>query len=297
MKQNVAPRKAVVVGRAGGRDLICHLHLPPAATEPCPAIVVVHGGGWRKGKPESVRGFGELLGQAGFVCLLADHRPSSEAHWPAQIQDVKCAIRFLRARADALGVDPNRIGILGDSSGGHLALMAGVSAPLEGEFEGEGGYAEHPSTVAAVGSLYGPTRIRFDNPRPNYVALMGADATEADYENASPIAYDLRGFPPCLLIHGAEDEPVPVAHSVEFHDELKRLGRPVDLHLFSGEGHAFDRKTTDRTGRMVDVADPKSVYGRTVLGIIALFFRKYLVNAGESGAVVTSSNQDRRIGG
>ena len=78
------------------------------------------------------------------------------------------------------------------------------------------------------------------------------------------------------MIHGVEDEPVPVANSLDFHDKLKRLGRPVDLHLFSGEGHAFDRQPANRGPRMVDVADPKSVYGRTVVQIIALFFAKYL---------------------
>ena len=121
-----------MVGKGGGRDLLGDLYLPTVATESRPAIVVVHGGGWRKGRPESVRGFGELLSQAGFACLLASYRPSMEAPWPAQIEDVKCAIRFLRANAASLGVDSGRIGIVGDSSGGHLALMAAVSSPFEG---------------------------------------------------------------------------------------------------------------------------------------------------------------------
>ena len=265
-------QKGVVVGKAGGRDLLGDLYLPTVATESRPAIVVVHGGGWRKGRPESVRGFGELLSQAGFVCLLASYRLSMEAPWPAQIEDVKCAIRFLRAGADSLGVDPDRIGVVGDSASGHLALMAAVSSP----FEGNGGHGEYPSAVAAVGSMYGPTRLRFEGARPNHVALMGEQANAADYDGASPITYDLGEFPPCLLIHGVEDEPVPVANSLDFHDKLKRLGRPVDLHLFSGEGHAFDRKSAKGGPRMVDVADPNSVYGRTVVQIIALFFAKYL---------------------
>ena len=105
---------------------------------------------------------------------------------------------------------------------------------------------------------------------------MGERADEANYDRASPITYDLGGFPPCLLIHGVEDETVSVASSLDFHDKLTRLGRPVDLHLFSGVGHAFDRMTAREGARMVDIADPKSVYGRTVVQIIGLFFRKYL---------------------
>ena len=269
--EDIAVHKGVVVGKAGGRDLLGDLYVPTAAAGLRPAIVVVHGGGWRKGRPESVRGFGELLGRAGFVCLLASYRLSMEAIWPAQIEDVKCAIRFLRASSDSLAVDPDRIGIVGDSAGGHLALMATVSS----SFEGDGGHAECSSAVAAVGSMYGTTRLRFGT-RPNYVTLMGERANEADYERASPIAYDLGRFPPCLLIHGGEDETVPVAHSLDFHDKLMDLGRRVDLHLFSGVGHAFDRRTTDRGARMVDIADPKAVYGRTVVQIIAMFFGKYL---------------------
>ena len=268
--EGVAVHKSVVVGKAGDRDLLGDLYLPTAAAGLRAAIVVVHGGGWRKGRPESVRGFGELLGQAGFVCLLADYRLTTEACWPAQIEDVKCAIRFLRASADSLEVDPERIGIVGDSAGGHLALMAAVPCT----FEGSGGHAAHTSKVAAVGSMYGPTRI--DRERANHVALMGEQANEDDYDHASPITYDLNDFPPCLLIHGVEDEAVPVSNSVDFHDRLNRLGRPVDLHLFPGLGHAFDRKTAEEGARMVDVADPKSVYGRTVVQLIERFFGKHL---------------------
>ena len=119
-------------------------------------------------------------------------------------------------------MDPDRIGIVGDSTGGHLALMAAVSS----RFEGNGGHAEYSSAVAAVGSMYGPTRLRFEGARPNYVSLMGERANEADYDRASPIAYGLGCFPPCLLIHGVEDEAVPVAHSLDFHDKLMDLGRP-----------------------------------------------------------------------
>ena len=112
--------------------------------------------------------------------------------------------------------------------------------------------------------------------RANYVALMGEQANEEDYDRASPITYDLNDFPPCLLIHGVEDDAVAVSNSVDFHDRLNRLGRPVDLHLFPGLGHAFDRKTAEEGARMVDVANPKSVYGRTVVQLIERFFGKHL---------------------
>lgn len=271
--QDIVVRQGVVVGKAGACDLLGDLYAPAAAGNFQPAIVVVHGGGWRRGKPEGVRGFGERLARDGFVCLLVAYRLTPEAIWPAQIEDVKCAIRFLRAQASSLGVAANRIGILGDSAGGQLALMAGVPSTA---FEGSGGHGRYSSTVAAVAAMYGPTRIRFKDARPNHRALLGPDASETDYERASPIAYDLRCFPPSLLIHGMEDAAVPVADTIAFRDELARLGRPVSMHLFAGEGHAFDRKTAEGGPRMVSVADPRSVYGGTVVGLITLFFRKYL---------------------
>lgn len=265
--------KGAVVGNAGVRDLLGDLYMPAPAGDLRPGVVVVHGGGWRRGRPEGVRGFGERLAQAGFVCLLVAYRLTPEAIWPAQIEDVKCAIRFLRAHADSLGVAPDRIGILGDSAGGQLALMAGVSGAV---FEGSGGHGGCSSAVAAAAAMYGPTRIPFEDARPNHRALLGPEANEADYERASPIAYDLGRFPPCLLIHGVEDEAVPVADTIAFHDELARLGRPVSMHLFAGEGHAFDRKTPAGGPRMVSVADSRFIYGDTVVGLITLFFRKYL---------------------
>ena len=186
--KDIAVRKGVGGGEAGQRDLLGDLYAPAAAGEERAGIAVVHGGGWRRGRPEGVRGFGERLAQAGFVCLRVAYRLTPEAIWPA-----------------------------------------------------------------------------------------------ADYERASPIAYDLTRFPPCMLIHGMEDAAVPVADTIAFRDKLARLGRPVSMHLFAGEGHAFDRKTAEGGPRMVSVADPRSVYGGAVVGLITLFFRKYLARDAVAG--------------
>ncbi len=266
-----AVREGIVVGRAGARDLTADLYLPDVGDAPRPALVVVHGGGWRKGSPRGVRGFGELLSRAGFVCLCPAYRLSGEAHWPAQIEDVKCAIRFLRAAAGELGVDPRRVGVTGDSAGGHLALMAAVRSG----FEGAGGHLAHSSEVAAVGALYGPVRVRRTRADGAPLGLMSPDATAEDYARASPVCHDLATFPPCLLIHGAEDAAVPLEGTMELHAKLAGLGRTVELHVFAGEGHAFDRRSATREG-MVDVADPSSVCGPAVVALVARFFGKFL---------------------
>ena len=267
----ISVQESVVIGNAGTRDLTGDLYVPPPEDDLRPAIVVLHGGGWWKGASRSVRGFGELLSRAGFVCLCVSYRLSGESQWPAQIEDVKCSVRYLKACHQELGVDPDRIGVTGDSAGGHLALMAAVPS----DFDGVGGHQAHSSEVKAVGAMYSPTQLRRQQSNAASTRLLGPNAGDDDYRRASPICYDLTNFPPCLLIHGSEDPGVPLTQTTAFYEKLSQLGRSVELHIFSGEGHAFDRQSTTKDG-MVDVADPSSVYGTTVVGLIALFFAKYL---------------------
>ena len=260
-----------MIGKAGTRDLTAELFVPPRGDEARPALVIVHGGGWRKGSPKGVRGFVEFLSRAGFVCLSPAYRLSGEARWPAQIEDVKCAIRYLKADADELGLDPDRIGATGDSAGGQLALMAAVQS----DFEGTGGHAAYDSGIKAVGAMYAPVRVRERRADGKPLGLMAPDAMGDDFRKASPICYDLADFPPCLLMHGAADPAVPLAGTIELYTKLADLGRPVELHVFAGLGHAFDRQSAT-LARMVDVADPSSVYGPSVVRLIALFFTRYL---------------------
>lgn len=269
--ESITIREGVVVGKAGARDLTADLYLPPVEGMPRPALVILHGGGWRKGSTRGVRGYGELLSRMGFVCLCADYRLSGEAQWPAQIEDVKCVIRYAKANCLELGIDPQRVGVTGDSSGGHLALMAAVEA----DFDGAGGHEAYSSLVKAVGTTYPPVRIphKRDDDLPS--GLMPTNASLDDYYKASPISYDLSKFPPCLLIHGAEDPAVPLSGTIELYTKLASLGRAVELHVFAGEGHAFDRRKPGQE-RMVDVADPDSIYGLTVIRLVAHFFAKYL---------------------
>ncbi|MFL2528065.1 MAG: alpha/beta hydrolase fold domain-containing protein [Candidatus Azotimanducaceae bacterium] len=261
--------KNIVVGKAGKRNLEADLYLPQKHSEKRPALVIIHGGGWHKGSTNGVKGFGLLLSRSGFVCLCPSYRLSPEAPWPAQLEDIKCSIRYLRKNCERLGIDPNRIGAVGDSAGGHLALMTA----LETRFEGKGGYAKMSSSIKAVASLYGPTRIQYSADGGNL--LMGPKATEQDYRSASPLTYCLKEFPPCLLIHGSQDTAVPLSESMKFYEKLESHHRKVELHVFSDESHAFDRRSWSEE-KMVDVGDPSSIYGKTVIDIIDLFFTKHL---------------------
>ena len=120
----VTIEEGVVVGKAGTRDLHADVFHPPGDVRDAPGVLLVHGGGWRGGDRTQLRGYGLLLGREGYVCVACEYRLNPEATWPDHIHDVKAALRWMRANAGQLGVDPSRIAIEGNSAGAHLALLA-----------------------------------------------------------------------------------------------------------------------------------------------------------------------------
>ena len=260
----VSIKEGIVIGEGGGRSLKADIFLPPLEEKSRPAVLFIHGGGWIEGDRSQLRGYGILLARLGFVCMCNSYRLSNESIWPAQIQDVNCAIRYLRANATDLGLDPNRIGVSGNSAGGHLSLMA-AATNYDQIFEGEGGSNEVSSEIKAVCAIYPPTTIRqleMLNPLENaFLMLMGKEAKKEDFDKASPLNYVTEDYPPCMLIHGSTDSVVRLKDSTKFYEKLIEFNRPASLHIFSEEEHAFD-------------GEPD--YGRAIADLQALFFKKYL---------------------
>ena len=260
----VSIKEGIVIGEGGGRSLKADIFLPPLEEKSRPAVLFIHGGGWIEGDRSQLRGYGILLARLGFVCMCNSYRLSNESIWPAQVQDVNCAIRYLRANATDLGLDPNRIGVSGNSAGGHLSLMA-AATNYDQIFEGEGGSNEVSSEIKAVCAIYPPTTIRqleMLNPLENaFLMLMGKEAKKEDFDKASPLNYVTEDYPPCMLIHGSTDSVVRLKDSTKFYEKLIEFNRPASLHIFSEEEHAFD-------------GEPD--YGRAVSDLQALFFKKYL---------------------
>ena len=260
----VSIKEGIVIGEGGGRSLEADIFLPPLEEKNRPAVLFIHGGGWIEGDRSQLRGYGILLARLGFVCMCNSYRLSNESIWPAQIQDVNCAIRYLRANATDLGLDPDRIGVSGNSAGGHLSLMA-AATNYDQIFEGEGGSNEVSSKIKAVCAIYPPTTIRqleMLNPLENaFLMLMGKEAKKEDYDKASPLNYVTEDYPPCMLIHGSTDSVVRLKDSTKFYEKLIEFNRPASLHIFSEEEHAFD-------------GEPD--YGRAIADLQALFFLKYL---------------------
>jgi acetyl esterase/lipase len=241
----------------GIRPLEVDLWLPPEGTGPVPVVLFLHGGGWRVGSRRTVGPMYagqdptpfERMAQAGIAVASADYRLSGEAVWPAQLHDAKAAVRWLRARADELGIDPGRIAAWGESAGGHLASLLGLTAGDPG-LEGDVGVTGPSSEVVAVAAWYAPSDLLG---MPTDLGADPADATTREAlllggpavsrpdtaTEASPVGHVSPTAPPFLLAHGLADGFVPCAQSERLYDALVEAGVEAELDLYPDADHMW----------------------------------------------------------
>jgi acetyl esterase/lipase len=233
----------------GGASRSLDLYVPEAKpAKALPLIVWIHGGAWLAGNKD--RPNGTALLKEGFALASINYRLSKEAIFPAQIEDCKAAIRFLRAKAGEYGVDPARIGVFGSSAGGHLVALLGVAADKKDWEVGE--HLNQSSQVQAVCDWFGPTNIstmgaqsrsdsRLDHDAPDSPEskLIGATVPDAPEKAkaASPLTYVTADDTQMLIIHGDVDPVVPVQQSETFHAALEKAGVKSKLHIVKGGGH------------------------------------------------------------
>ena len=240
-------RQGVIFARVDGQPLKLDFYRAKQIDGPAPLIVWVHGGAWRRGSRSSVPVAD--LAQRGFSIASVDYRLSTDAAFPAQIHDIKGAIRFLRARAEELQVDPERFVVAGSSAGGHLAALVGVSGgvpELEGAVGGNGGQS---SAVQAVVSYYGASNLEtiLDQSTPHGLSvrvpalqLLLRAQPDQDAELArlaSPVQHVDPGDPPLLLIHGDQDPQMPINQSHELCGAYKEAAAEVRFHVVHGGAH------------------------------------------------------------
>jgi acetyl esterase/lipase len=182
------------------------------------------------------------------------------------LHDVKAALRWMRANAEKLHIDPAKIIVEGNSAGGHLALMI-AGTPGKPELSGEGGNAGLDESVAAAIAFYPPVGLERRH-WGGLPTLFGKDAPIEALQTASPLTYAKAGYPPTLLIQGNADDIVPAEESEFMYEALHKAGVPVELHMYANQPHAFD-------------ADP--LLGRQCADIMALFIDRVLHEA-EAGA-------------
>jgi acetyl esterase/lipase len=228
-------------GRAGGIPLYLDVYAPDMPImKPVPAIVFIHGGGWRSG--DKYPGQARSLAERGFFAVSINYRLSGVATFPAAVEDCKCAVRWMRANAAQYGVDPDRIGVWGSSAGGHLALMVGCADETAG-LEGNGGWQGHSSRVQAVCSYYGPTDLTHmqggDTNAPAQFLGGGPSEKPEAYRLASPVSHVTVDDPPLLMVHGEYDRVVPYSQSVTLNGAYLKAGLKVELVKVMDAGHGF----------------------------------------------------------
>ncbi len=243
--------------RIGNRSLKLDLRVPTAHPG-CPLVVFIHGGGWTGGDKSHCPAWGAL--DLGFAVASISYRFAQEAPWPAQIHDCKAAIRWLRNHAKDYGYDGARIGVWGQSAGGHLAAMLGTTGDVQ-ELEGSVGETTGSSRVQAVIDWFGPADFlvkpgedwrqrlaTFPDSSPLVRLMGGRDAITAEkLRSASPVAFASADDPPFLIMHGGKDGLVPIEQSRSLDATLRKAGVRSQLVEFPDDGHggsSFGRPET-----------------------------------------------------
>jgi acetyl esterase/lipase len=248
------------LGYASSGSHLFDLYKPRAATEPLPLVIWVHGGSWRhldKSHMEAPR----ALICNGYAVASIDYRLTTEAIFPAQIRDVKAAIRHLRANATSYGLDPNRIAVFGSSAGGHLSALAGTSGGIADLENLQMGNATTSSRVQAVIDWVGHTdlekldeqllaqgcpaetanRSQPDSLESKFLGCtLGEPSCSAQAQRANPITYASSDDPPYLIMHGTADCTVPRAQALLLFDALLTRNVCVSMYTLKDAGHSGD---------------------------------------------------------
>jgi acetyl esterase/lipase len=273
--------RAIQYGKAGSTALQMDIAMPvPEPTTRVPAIVSIHGGGWQGGSRNDGMWLAQDCAKDGFITAAIDYRLTQQAPFPAQLQDCKCAIRFLRANAKKYHIDPTRIGVWGASAGGHLVAMLGLTEGIA-EFEGDGGWNNASSRVQAVCDWFGPTDLaawvrteqrfggdsglckllgfQWDKPElaqwgrtlnddAGLSRLLGRKPLDNPKRAswASPISYVQKSVntPPFLIMQGDQDCWVPYQQSIQLADALDKKGVDVTLRILLNSGHGSNHFAT-----------------------------------------------------
>lgn len=230
----------VVYDSPGGTKVHMDLYKPSHAGDR-PAVVVIHGGGWMSGERKDMAQFCDRLAERGYVVANVQYRLAPKHKWPAMLDDVQSAVRFLRSNAKTYRIAPKRIGSLGMSAGGHLALMLGVSESKTA--------SPHSSKVAAVVNIFGVTD--FTAMLPNWSLLSDSlfGVKPADVRPvmaaASPLTHLDKDDAPVFTFHGTADWLVPLTQSIALDSKLKELGIPHEFVQIKDSGHEVDLKRQD----------------------------------------------------
>ncbi len=229
------------------------LYLPKSrkAGEKSPAVLLIHGGGWKEGDKRQAREieFGMTLAKNGFVAASINYALRSDGKFPLNLQDCKNGVRYLRAHADELGIDPDRISVMGGSAGGHLALLVAYTAD-QSNLAPSQPYPGVSDKVSSVVDFYGISNLatrKETDPSGKPLKIEPLDSTTQsifgstpqDWKKASPVTYVKRDVPPTLILHGKKDTTVDSDQSQELADALKKAGATYEIIWLPNAPHSF----------------------------------------------------------
>lgn len=253
LAERVIVERDVEYGKAGERSLKLDVLRPkePAAPK-LPILVFVHGGGWQGGnKSAGINALAPAVATGKYVGVTVGYRLTGEAPWPAQIHDCKAAIRWVKANADMLKIDPEKIGVWGQSAGGHLVSMLGTTGDTA-ELDGKNGNVGQNAKVACVVDYCGPSDLTIlvevliatgrAKSSPALTNLFGGplDQKRDVAKQASPVQYVTAGDAPFLIVHGTSDPVVPYGQATTFHAALQKAGVESVLLTVQGGGHSLN---------------------------------------------------------
>ncbi|MBS2036096.1 alpha/beta hydrolase [bacterium] len=233
-----AEPRELIYAQPEGQELRLDLDLPEEGDGPFPLVMMIHGGSWSSGSRTNF--FSPELVEQGFAVASIDYRLAPDSKFPAFIQDVKSAIRFLRAHSGEYRLDPARFGLWGSSAGGHLAVLAALAGPSAGWDVGDN--LNVSSEVQAVVDWFGPTTFQglenaSESARETVHRAFGGDSLI--WRQASPLFLVHRGAPPFLIMHGRQDRLVPFSQSQSLFDSLRQAEVSAQLVPVSHAGHDF----------------------------------------------------------
>jgi acetyl esterase/lipase len=247
---NVVFEQGIEYANPDGQHLQLNL-ARPKGDGPFPAVLCIHGGGFRAGKREGYDSLCIRLAQHGYVAMTASYRLAPKYPFPAAVHDVKAAVRWARANAGKYHIDSSRIGVTGGSAGGHLAQFLGVTADVK-EFEGSGGNPDQSSRVTCVVNVYGPSDFTRSYGKSVDAAevlplFLGGNLETARQKHilASPLNWVTPHAAPTLCIHGTEDKYVHHEQAVLLIERLKAAGVAAELLTLEGAGHGFKGKDAE----------------------------------------------------
>jgi acetyl esterase/lipase len=242
----------IVYTKVGSTELKLDMARPADGEGPFPAVMVIHGGAWRAGNKADVRPVLPQFVQRGYVAVSPQYRFCPKETFPSQIHDVKAAVRWMKSNAKKYHIDPDRIGAIGFSAGGHLALMLGLTGPNDG-LEGDVSAGAPDSRVKAVVNYFGPTDLAAkdipDISKPLVKDFLGGSPQEKPEAaaKASPLTFVTKDDAPVLTFQGTKDPLVPFTQAIKLAEAMNSAGVPGRVELMIGAQHGWGGAEMERT--------------------------------------------------